>query len=84
MSSEIEEIKKKPPIVLQCLYVSRGFQGKLSGSVEFKGEEAKTELKIGDELCRRIVELCAKALVEAAREIAEDLRSDCLMIDASK
>ena len=73
---------KKPPIMLESLTIHRSYDKKLYGAITFKGKNAKTELRIDEDMCRKVIELCAESLVEAAREIAEELRADCLMIEA--
>ncbi len=53
-------------------------KGQLYGTVWFDGSITSTRLKITPELTQRILDLCADALLDAAKEAADIMRSDII------
>lgn len=73
---------------LNTLYITRtnygSDAGKLSGEIAFIGEVGKVNLVLSDEHCRRMLEICAEAIVASTKEVAEELTREALTIDQPK
>lgn len=67
-------------IVFKSLRLNRWFNGSLRGEIEVEGDNGKIELKLTEELCSKILNLCADSLVEAAQEVAAEFRRESMMI----
>jgi hypothetical protein len=77
-------------VILKSLRIARSenylgsgkTETKLGGSIELIGESAKIELRITDEVCRKIIDLCADQLIETAHQTARLLKAE--IIDGPK
>jgi len=57
-------------------------KGKYSGTVSFLGESGVTQLNINAKISQAILSACAEALVESAKEVADNMTAET--IDAIK
>jgi hypothetical protein len=73
---------KKSPMVLNDLKIERKRYGenagKFEGRASFDSENANVTIKITPEMCQKILDLCADALVETANEMADVMRCDII------
>lgn len=67
-------------IVFKSLRLNRWFDGSLVGEIAVEGDNGKIELKLTEELCSTILNLCADRLVDAAQEVAVEFRRESMMI----
>lgn len=49
-----------------------------TGEVELLGENSSVSLRVSDELCRKIIALCADNVVEVAQETAQLMKADII------
>lgn len=68
------------PMKLRSLEIKEDWsdRSKLTGSVSFRGSNSSVTLDINAELVQKIIDLCADALVEAAKDAADVMRSDII------
>lgn len=53
-------------------------KGKFKGAVRFSNATKSIELALPHDMSQRILKECGLALVDAAKELAEDLTADCI------
>ena len=70
------------PLSLTSVYLSRNNygvnKGSLEGNLTVSGVSGDIKLKMSEEQCQRIVELCAEQLVENTKAIAESMTSEIM------
>jgi len=75
-------ITKKTPIILDKLTIERDLygigKGKLKGEVRFSSVNGTIYLKINEDHVQKILDMCADALLETTREMADVMRSDII------
>jgi hypothetical protein len=69
-------------MILEKLEITREMwgkdKGKFKGAVRFANETKKIEMALPHDMSERILKECGLALVDAAKELAEDLTADCI------
>lgn len=65
---------------LKSLNISRGYSGDrpLCGSVEFSGKGGEIKINVDEAASQKIVELCADGIIEASRQVAENMTAEIL------
>ena len=56
--------------------------GKLTGTISFSNDMADISLNLTEEHCRQLLAVCADALVDSVREVAQLLTTDCIIAKA--
>lgn len=49
-----------------------------NGKLKIAGDSATIELNINDEMCRKVIELCADNLVEVAQETSKLMKAEII------
>ena len=57
-------------------------QGKHRGNIRFSNDSGEVSLKLNQELCNKIFEICAEGLIETAKEAANNMT--CEIIEHNK
>lgn len=55
------------------LFISKHYQGGLTGWIEFKNELGSIELQLPDELAQQLLALCADNLVAISKQAADEM-----------
>jgi len=53
-------------------------KGKFKGRVKFTNDTKSIEMALPHDMSERILKECGMALVDAAKDLAEDLTADCI------
>lgn len=67
-------------MIFKGVSIERDFRGKLTGKLHVGGDFGRAYLNLTDELCARIMAVCADNIVEAAGVIASEFRHEALQI----
>ncbi len=68
---------------LQRLVIRRQYDGTLCGEIEVSGDTGKVALAVTNDLCERLVAVCADALVDVARSVARDMTAELISAQRS-
>lgn len=68
-------------VIFKGVEIKRGWDGKLSGRLNIDGDFGSAYLNLTDELCAKILNVCADNIVEAAQVTANDFRREALQLD---
>lgn len=64
---------------LKKLYISRSWNGEtVSGDIEFSNDIGTVTLKLDNEACKKMLEICAESLVNISKEVATELTNSCM------
>lgn len=63
-------------MLVKQIYIHRGYDKKLTGSIEFINARGEIKLNLSDEAARNIVAACADALVQSSKETADLMKAD--------
>ncbi|MFV1530574.1 hypothetical protein [Phaeobacter sp. JH209A] len=69
-------------IIFKGVKVERDWDGKLKGNLDIKGDFGRATLNLTEELCAKILHVCADNIVEAAEMTATEFRREALQLDA--
>jgi hypothetical protein len=62
------------------IYNKTWSDGSYSGSIQFKNPESTIALKLDDEACQAILEICSEQLMKTSEELAKNLVTRCIEI----
>lgn len=48
------------------------------GEVTFSGKQGKVQIQMGDELSRKVLAVCSEQLVDASRQVAEQMTAQLI------
>ena len=68
-------------MLLKSLHMQRPYYpttGPLTGTIEFEAEHGKVELRLTEAACEQILRIVAGGMVDAAREVAEELTANII------
>ncbi len=67
---------------LQKIYITRDEygpnKGRLSGKVEFTGQNGAVVLPLDDDLSKQVIAVCADSLVRASKDLANNLTAEII------
>jgi hypothetical protein len=68
------------PIIFDRVTIRRDWKGKLEGSLSISGAFGEASLNLTEELCAKILNVCADNIVEAAGITANEFRREALQL----
>jgi hypothetical protein len=75
-------IKKITPMRLEKLEIERKHwgddAGKLKGRARFSSKNADVAINLTEGHCQKIIDMCADALLDAAKEMSDVMRNDII------
>lgn len=69
-------------IIFRGVKVERDWSGKLKGDLNIQGDFGRATLNLTEDLCAKILHVCADNIVEAAEMTATEFRREALQIEA--
>lgn len=69
-------------VAFKAVRIRRNYKGDLVGELEIEGDFGSAELNLTNELCTKIMLICADSIVDAAQETATKFRHEALQINA--
>ncbi len=69
-------------MILEQLTITRSTygpdKGRMSGRVKFSSAAGTVELQLGEEVSRAIVRICAEGIVQASKQVADQMAADVI------
>jgi hypothetical protein len=69
-------------ISFQRVEIERDYSGRLKGTISVKGDYGRTNLNLTEDLCAKILSVCADNIVEAAEETARNFKAEAMQIES--
>lgn len=70
-------------ISFQRVEIERDYKGRLKGTISVKGDYGRTNLNLTEDLCAKILSVCADNIVEAAEETARNFRAEAMQLESA-
>lgn len=58
------------------LFISRRYNGEISGNIEFAGDAGKIELSLNDASCKKMFAVIAEEMVAVSKDAADKLTAE--------
>lgn len=69
-------------IIFKGVSIKRDWEGKLKGDLNVEGDFGRATLNLTEDLCSKILQVCADNIVEAAELTANEFRRESLKLSA--
>lgn len=69
-------------VIFKGVRVERDFNGNLKGDLNIQGDFGRATLNLTEDLCAKILHVCADNIVEAAEMTASEFRREALQLQA--
>ena len=62
--------------------IERDYRGRLKGNISATGDYGRINLNLTEDLCAKILSVCADNIVDAAEETARNFRAEAMQIES--